>query len=88
VPPTPLSDVPVEAYDSAIAISLRSIFLSMKFETPAMLRTGQGGSIVNMASIAGLSSRERGCPIDDGMLAGVPSFNVSSDKKLFGRDTR
>jgi hypothetical protein len=27
-------------------------------------------------------------PIDGGMLSGVPSFNVSSDKKLFGRDTR
>jgi NAD(P)-dependent dehydrogenase (short-subunit alcohol dehydrogenase family) len=52
-PPTPLADVPVEAYDSALAGTLRSVFLSMRYEIPAMLRTG-GGSIVNVASTAGL----------------------------------
>jgi NAD(P)-dependent dehydrogenase (short-subunit alcohol dehydrogenase family) len=51
--PTPLADLPVEAFDSAIAISLRSVFLSMKYEIPAMLATG-GGAIVNMASTAGV----------------------------------
>ncbi|HEY6594704.1 MAG TPA: glucose 1-dehydrogenase [Asanoa sp.] len=52
-PPTPLADVPVEAYDSALATSLRSVFLSLKYEIPALLAAG-GGSIVNMASTAGL----------------------------------
>jgi NAD(P)-dependent dehydrogenase (short-subunit alcohol dehydrogenase family) len=51
--PTPLADIPVEAYDSAVAISLRSVFVSMKYEIPAMLRGG-GGAIVNMASTAAL----------------------------------
>jgi NAD(P)-dependent dehydrogenase (short-subunit alcohol dehydrogenase family) len=51
--PTPLADVPVEAYDSALTTSLRSVFLSMKYEIPAMLKVG-GGSIVNMSSTAGL----------------------------------
>lgn len=51
--PTPFADLPVEAYDSAIAISLRGVFLSMKYEIPAMLAAG-GGAIVNMASTAGL----------------------------------
>lgn len=51
--PTPLADLPVEAFDSAIAISLRSVFLSMKYEIPAMLAAG-GGAIVNMASTAGV----------------------------------
>jgi NAD(P)-dependent dehydrogenase (short-subunit alcohol dehydrogenase family) len=55
VPPRPLADIPIEAYDSAIAITLRSVFLSMKFEIPAMLEAG-GGSIVNMASTAGLEA--------------------------------
>lgn len=55
VPPTPLADVPIEAYDSAIAITLRSVFLSMKFEIPAMLEAG-GGAIVNMASTAGVEA--------------------------------
>jgi NAD(P)-dependent dehydrogenase (short-subunit alcohol dehydrogenase family) len=55
-PPTPLADVPVDAYDTAIAITLRSVFLSMKFEIPAILRTGEGGAIVNMSSTAGLEA--------------------------------
>ena len=51
--PTPLADIPVEAYDSAVAVSLRGVFVSMKYEIPAMLRGG-GGAIVNMASTAAL----------------------------------
>ncbi len=53
--PTPLADLPVDAYDSAIAITLRSVFLSMKYEIPAMLETG-GGAIVNMSSTAGIEA--------------------------------
>jgi len=56
VPPTPLADVPIEAYDSSIAITLRSVFLSMKYEIPAMLDGGSGGAIVNIASTAGLEA--------------------------------
>jgi len=55
-PPTPLADVPVDAYDAAIAITLRSVFLSMKFEIPAILQTAEGGAIVNMSSTAGLEA--------------------------------
>jgi NAD(P)-dependent dehydrogenase (short-subunit alcohol dehydrogenase family) len=55
-PPTPLADVPVDAYDTAIVTTLRSVFLSMKFEIPAILQTGEGGAIVNMSSTAGLEA--------------------------------
>jgi NAD(P)-dependent dehydrogenase (short-subunit alcohol dehydrogenase family) len=51
--PTPLADLPVDAYDSAIAITLRGVFLSMRYEIPAMLEAS-GGAIVNMSSTAGL----------------------------------
>jgi NAD(P)-dependent dehydrogenase (short-subunit alcohol dehydrogenase family) len=173
-PPTPLADLPVEAYDSAIAITLRSVFVSMKFEIAAMLGHGDGGAIVNVGSTAGLEavgglagyvSAKHGVigltktaaldygdrnirvnalapgpiltdnlaragedaqrqaamamplqrigrpeevasavvwlcsddasfisgvtlPIDGGKLAGVPPFNVSSDRRLFGGDRR
>ncbi|HEY4396939.1 MAG TPA: glucose 1-dehydrogenase [Acidimicrobiia bacterium] len=50
--PTPLADLPVDAYDSAVAITLRSVYLSMKYEIPAMLESG-GGAIVNMSSTVG-----------------------------------
>src|SRR5262249_60332040 len=56
--PTPLVDLPVDAYDSAIAITLRSVFLSMKYEIPAMLKAG-GGAIVNMSSAASLHALPR-----------------------------
>ena len=51
--PTPLADLPVDAYDSAITITQRGVFLSMRYEIPAMLEAG-GGVIVNMSSTAGL----------------------------------
>jgi NAD(P)-dependent dehydrogenase (short-subunit alcohol dehydrogenase family) len=54
-PPTPLAEVPVEAFDSGVAVSLRGVFLSMRAEIPAILRTG-GGAIVNMSSTAGLQA--------------------------------
>jgi len=53
--PTPLAELPIDAYDSAIAITLRSVFLSMKYEIPAMLESG-GGAIVNTSSTAGLEA--------------------------------
>jgi NAD(P)-dependent dehydrogenase (short-subunit alcohol dehydrogenase family) len=49
--PAPLADVPIGDFDRAIAISLRGVFLAMKYEIPAMLRGG-GGAIVNTASTA------------------------------------
>jgi NAD(P)-dependent dehydrogenase (short-subunit alcohol dehydrogenase family) len=51
--PTPLAELPVEEYDSALEISLRGVFLSMKYEIPAILETG-GGAIVNTSSTAGV----------------------------------
>lgn len=48
--PIPLADVTVGDFDSAIAVSLRGVFLAMKYEIPAML--GGGGAIVNMSSTA------------------------------------
>ncbi len=54
-PPTLLADVAVDDFDSALAVSLRGVFLAMKYELPAMLESG-GGAIVNMASTAGLDA--------------------------------
>lgn len=40
-------------WDLVLDVNLKGIFLSMKYEIPAMLRAG-GGSIVNMSSVYGL----------------------------------
>jgi len=53
--PTPLADVKVEDFERAIRVNLTGVFLSMKYEIPAMLRNGGGGAIVNMSSTPGLN---------------------------------
>jgi NAD(P)-dependent dehydrogenase (short-subunit alcohol dehydrogenase family) len=53
--PTRIAEVAVEDFDSMLAISLRGVFLSLKYEIPAML-DGGGGAIVNMSSTAGLEA--------------------------------
>jgi NAD(P)-dependent dehydrogenase (short-subunit alcohol dehydrogenase family) len=51
--PTPLAEVAVSDYDSELSVSLRGVFLALKYEIPAMVNSG-GGSIVNMSSTGGL----------------------------------
>jgi NAD(P)-dependent dehydrogenase (short-subunit alcohol dehydrogenase family) len=53
--PTPLAEVDVGDFDSGIAITLRGMFLCMRYEIAAMLNGG-GGAIVNMSSTAGLEA--------------------------------
>jgi len=52
--PAPLADIDPGEFDVGIATNIRGTFLGMKFQIPAMLRSG-GGAIVNMASIAGVN---------------------------------
>ncbi len=52
-PPAPLAEIDPVAFDRGIRTNVRGTFLGMKYEIPAMLRSG-GGAIVNMASLAGL----------------------------------
>lgn len=54
-PPMPLAEVPVDDYDAAFAVNQRGVYLSMKYEIPAML-AGGSGAIVNMASTASLEA--------------------------------
>jgi NAD(P)-dependent dehydrogenase (short-subunit alcohol dehydrogenase family) len=53
--PTPLAEVPLEAFDSGLAVTLRGVFLSMRAEIPVMSCSG-GGAIVNVSSTAGLQA--------------------------------
>ncbi|MGD6752022.1 glucose 1-dehydrogenase [Streptomyces sp. BH105] len=52
-PPAPLVDITEEEWSRLLDIDLRSAFLCMKYEIPAMLANG-GGSIVNTSSGAGV----------------------------------
>jgi NAD(P)-dependent dehydrogenase (short-subunit alcohol dehydrogenase family) len=53
--PAPLADIDIAEFDRGIAVNVRGTFLGMKFQIPAMLANG-GGTIVNMASVAGLNA--------------------------------
>ncbi len=47
----PLAECADEDFDRMLAVNARGVFLSMKHEIRAMLDAGNGGSIVNIASI-------------------------------------
>lgn len=61
-PPTPLADVPAEAFARVLGTTVTGTFLAMKEEIPLMLRDGGRGAIVNMASTAGISAFPGGGP--------------------------
>lgn len=48
-----VTEVEVETYDKIFDINVRGVLLSMKYQIPAMLKTG-GGAIVNNASALGI----------------------------------
>src|ERR1700722_749736 len=52
--PAPLTEIDPGEFDLGIATNICGTFLGMKYQIPAML-AGGGGSIVNMASLAGLT---------------------------------
>jgi NAD(P)-dependent dehydrogenase (short-subunit alcohol dehydrogenase family) len=53
--PAPLAEIDPEGFDRAIRTNVRGTFLGMKYQVPAMLRSG-GGAIVNMASVGGVQA--------------------------------
>ncbi len=60
-----VADYPEEEWDRVMAVNLKSVFLSMKYEIPQMVSQG-GGSIVNTSSGAGLVG-----------FAGLPAYVTS-----------
>ncbi|MGO4250470.1 glucose 1-dehydrogenase [Paenarthrobacter sp. RAF54_2] len=48
------AEIPDAEFDRIVGVSLKGVFLSMKFQIPLMLASG-GGAIVNNSSAAGLS---------------------------------
>lgn len=50
--PKPVADLSIEDWKLVIDINLNGVFYGLKYQIPAMLKSG-GGAIVNMASILG-----------------------------------
>src|SRR5436190_11340129 len=51
--PTPFLEQTVETYDQVMDINVKGVWLSMRHEIPAMLKSG-GGAIVNTSSALGV----------------------------------
>ncbi|MGO9056047.1 MAG: glucose 1-dehydrogenase [Candidatus Binataceae bacterium] len=49
-----IADASEENFDRVIAVNLKGVWLCMKYEVAQMVKQGGGGSIVNLASAAGL----------------------------------
>ena len=50
----PIAEQSEEDWDRTIDINLKGVWLCLKYEIQQMLKQGDGGAIVNMASVAGL----------------------------------
>lgn len=57
----PMIDISEEEWDRVLEINLKGVFLCLKYEIPQMLKNG-GGTIVNMASVAGLMGTPAAAP--------------------------
>lgn len=51
-PIAPTGEYPIDGWDKVIAINLSGVFYGLRYQIPAILKSG-GGAIVNMASILG-----------------------------------
>mgnify|MGYP003346601783 FL=1 len=50
---TPIAEISEPAWDRTMAVTLRGVWLSMKYQLPLIEASG-GGAIVNVASVSGL----------------------------------
>ncbi|MCC6411890.1 MAG: SDR family oxidoreductase, partial [Saprospiraceae bacterium] len=51
-PQGPVGEYPIDGWDKVIGINLSGVFYGMRYQIPAMLKSG-GGAVVNIASILG-----------------------------------
>jgi NAD(P)-dependent dehydrogenase (short-subunit alcohol dehydrogenase family) len=77
--PVQAADMTEEDWDRVIAVSLRGVFLSMKYEIPSLLQRG-GGAIVNTSSGAGVKG------FAGGAAYGAAKFGVIGATKCAALD--
>ncbi|MGH9132780.1 MAG: SDR family NAD(P)-dependent oxidoreductase, partial [Ilumatobacteraceae bacterium] len=51
----PITELEVDDWDATFAVNTRSVFLGTKYAARVMISQGDGGSIINTASVAGMS---------------------------------
>ncbi len=77
----PMTETTVEAWDYTMDVLAKSVFLGMKHAARRMKKQGAGGSIINTASIAGLSG-DAGPMVYSAAKAAVISLSKSGAVEL------
>ncbi len=57
--PTPFLDIPEEEYDRIVNVNVKAVFLSCQVFGKYLVERGQGGSIINVGSMSGLTPLSR-----------------------------
>lgn len=50
----PIAEMDIDEFDAVLAVDLRGVALCLKYEIIQMMKQGDGGSIINTASVSGL----------------------------------
>jgi NAD(P)-dependent dehydrogenase (short-subunit alcohol dehydrogenase family) len=79
----PLTETTVEAWDYTFDVLAKGVFLGIKHAARVMRQQGRGGSIINTASIAGLSG-DAGPLVYSAAKAAVISLSQSAAVELAG----
>lgn len=85
-PNAPLTDISEEQWDACMAVTLRGVWLCMKYQLPLIEASG-GGAIVNIASVSGI----RGEPLQSAYAAakgGVLTLSRSAATEYARRGVR
>lgn len=73
----PTGEYSIEAWDKVIAVNLSGVFYGMRYQIPAMLKSGGPAAIVNLASILG-SAGSPGIPAYTAAKHGVVGLTKTS----------
>ncbi len=83
----PITEIEVDDWDATFNILVRSVFLGTKHAARVMMNQGEGGSIINTASIAGMGGGA-GPQAYSAAKAAVVSLSKTTAVELAGSDIR